>query len=178
MGIPIDTAIIHASLATVINRVQPGANIYDNPNQQGTVYPAWFIVHRSPVEVRRDFTRINGGNRYEVTYSIDLWHMLQQNITCLYDQYSKVAETLDANIEYLPLFGTDGIVLHVYDRSWSLELNAMKYSLTLRFHCYMDNKDYQFTPCEVIEDVGTYIRGEGPEPEPPEEDSGDNTEGD
>ena len=141
MSIEISTQIIHNSFAQVINQIDAKANIYDNPNQQGTVYPAWFIVHRSPVEVMRDFGKRYGGNRYQLTYQIDIWYMIQQNIPRLYDQYASIAEQLDEKLEYLPIFGSDAVV-HVYDKSWSLELNAMKYSTTLRLRVSRLNADY------------------------------------
>ena len=141
MSIEISTQIIHNSFAQVINQIDAKANIYDNPNQQGTVYPAWFIVHRSPVEVMRDFGKRYGGNRYQLTYQIDIWYMIQQNIPRLYDQYASMAEQLDEKLEYLPIFGSDAVV-HVYDKSWSLELNAMKYSTTLRLRVSRLNADY------------------------------------
>jgi hypothetical protein len=157
MPVSISTQIIHASYASVINQVQPNANIYDNPNQQGTIYPAWFIVHRSPVEVTRDVGKRDNGNRYNLTYQIDIWYMIQQNITRLYDQYSQMAEALDEKIEYLPIFGTDAVV-HVLERSWSLEMNAMKYSTTLRLRVYKDS-DFTPEPMQVISDLQEFIRG-------------------
>lgn len=141
MPIEISTQIIHNSYAAVINKIDPNANIYDNPNQQGTAYPAWFIVHRAPVEVQRDVGKRYGGNRYTLTYQIDIWYMIQQNIPRLYDQYTAIAEQLDEQLEYLPIFGSDAVV-HVYDKSWSLELNSMKYSTTLRLRVCRSNPDY------------------------------------
>ena len=137
MPIEISTQLIHASYASIINKIQPNANIYDNPNQQGTELPAWFIVHRSPIEIRKEAGKIGRGSRFEATISIDLWYLLKQNITRLFDQYTAIAEKLDENLEYLPILNTDA-VLHVHDRTWSLELNALKYSTTLRFKIYSD----------------------------------------
>ena len=156
MSVQISTRIIHDSFAAVINEIQPNANIYDNPNQQGTIYPAWFIVHRAPVEIRKEVGKRLNGNRYELTYQIDLWYMLQQNIVMLYDQYTQIAEALDAKLEYLPIFGSDSVV-HVYDRSWSLELNALKYSTTLRLRVFTDT-NFVFEPMEVIEDLYIFIK--------------------
>lgn len=156
MAILISTQTIHASIASVIKSIDENANIYDNPNQQGTVYPAWFIVHRSPVEVRRDFGRINKGNRYEVTYQIDIVYMIQQNIPRMFDQYIQIAEQLDSKLEYLPIFGTD-TVIHVYDRTWNLEMNAMRYSATLRIRCFVDS-EYVPEPMEGSPDVQTFIK--------------------
>lgn len=158
MSVEISTQIIHASFAAVINKIQKNANIYDNPNQQGTVYPAWFIVHRSPVEVQKETGKRCNGNRYLITYQIDLWYMLQQNITRLFDQYTEIAELLEYNLQYLPIFGSD-VVVQVYDRSWSLELNALKYSTTLKLRVYTDEK-FVFTPMEVIEDLSIYLKNQ------------------
>ena len=110
MPVSISTQVIHASYAAVISEIDKDANIYDNPNQQGTAYPAWFIVHRSPVEIQRELGKRLNGNRYILTYQIDIWYMVQQNITRLYDIYTQVAEQLDEKIEYLPIFGSDAIV--------------------------------------------------------------------
>lgn len=152
----ISTQIIHASIASVINEIQPEANIYDNPNQQGTVYPAWFIVHRSPFEIRNETGRRFGRNRFSITYQIDIWYMLQQNIPCLYDEYVAIAEALDSKIEYLPIFGSSAIV-HVFDRSWNLELNAMKYSITLRLRVFGDNVGEQ-TKINTISDISAFVK--------------------
>lgn len=156
MPVSISTQVIHASYAAVISEIDKDANIYDNPNQQGTAYPAWFIVHRAPVEIQREVGKRLNGNRYMLTYQIDIWYMVQQNITRLYDIYTQIAERLDEKIEYLPIFGSDAVV-HVYDRSWSLELNALKYSTTLRLRVFVD-KDFKFEPMEVIEDFESFIK--------------------
>lgn len=161
MSVNISTQIIHASYASVIREIDANANIYDNPNQQGTEYPAWFIVHRSPVEIQRDFGRRLNGNCYILTYQIDIWYMIQQNITRLFDQYTQIAEQLEFKLEYLPIFGSDAVV-HVYDKSWSLELNALKYSTTLRLRVFVD-KDFKPEPMQVIEDIRAFIKNQQPE---------------
>lgn len=156
--IEISTQIIHASYATVINRIQPNANIYDNPNQQGTELPAWFIVHRSPVEIRKELGKRKQGSRFEITYSIDIWYMLKQNITRLFDQYTAIAEQLDEQLEYLPVFNSNAL-LHVHDRSWSLEMNALKYSTTLRFKVYGDVATLM-PKMQVIEDLSVFLKNQ------------------
>lgn len=156
--IEISTQIIHASYATVINRIQPNANIYDNPNQQGTELPAWFIVHRSPVEIRKELGKRKQGSRFEITYSIDVWYMLKQNITRLFDQYTAIAEQLDEQLEYLPVFNSNAL-LHVHDRSWSLEMNALKYSTTLRFKVY-GNVATLMPKMQVIEDLSVFLKNQ------------------
>ena len=151
MSIEITTQLIHASYASVIRTIDENANIYDNPNQQGTYYPAWFIVHRSPVELQK------GIGRWTLVYQIDIWYMLKSNQTRLYDQYSAIAEQLDDKLEYLPIFGTDACV-HVLDRSWGLELDALKYSTTLRLYASKGPKPV-IPYMEVIEDLRVFLKG-------------------
>jgi len=155
MSIEITTQLIHASYASVIRTIDENANIYDNPNQQGTYYPAWFIVHRSPVELQK------GIGRWTLVYQIDIWYMLKSNQTRLYDQYSAIAEQLDDKLEYLPIFGTDACV-HVLDRSWGLELDALKYSTTLRLYASKGPKPV-IPYMEVIEDLRVFLKGQKPE---------------
>ena len=150
MAITINTQTIHASIAAVLKEIDAEANIFDNPNQQGTPYPAWFIVHRSPVEIQKEI------GRYVLVYQIDIWYMLKQNITRLYDQYSLIAEQLDDKLEYLPIYGTNNALVHVYERSWGLELNALKYSITLRLRVSRDKTPDVYM--QVIEDLQTFIK--------------------
>lgn len=154
MAIEISTQVIHASIATILRGIDSSAEIFDNPTQQGTPYPAWYIVHRTPVERQREI-----GNRYVLVYQIDIWYMLKQNITRLYDQYTAIAEQLQEAIEYLPIYGHDGVLLHTYDNSWGLEMNAMKYSITLRIRCARNT-----TPdvkMRVIDDLRVFLKGLG-----------------
>lgn len=152
MAIEITTQLIHASYATVIRSIDENANIYDNPNQQGTIYPAWFIVHRSPVELQK------GIGRWTVVYQIDVWYMLKSNQTRLYDQYSAIAEQLDDRLEYLPIFGTDACV-HVLNRSWGLELDALKYSTTLNLYASKGPKP-SIPNMQVIQDLHVFLKNQ------------------
>ena len=129
----VDTALVHRSLATVCAAIAPGSYIYDNPNQQGTKLPCWFIVHREPVSIDRENQR-----RAWLIYSIDLYYMLELNTPRLFDSYSTVADALDSALTYLPVYGTTDTLIHVYDRSWELAMNCLKYSLTLRIRCAPD----------------------------------------
>lgn len=94
-----------------------------------------------------------------LVYQIDIWYMLQQNITRLYDQYTAIAEALQESIEYLPIHGYDGVVVHTYENMWGLELNAMKYSITLRLRCARDTVPEE--KMQVIEDLQVFIKGLG-----------------
>lgn len=152
MPIQIDTQVIHASIASVLNGIDSSAQIFDNPTQQGTPYPAWYIIHRSPVERQREV-----GNRYVLVYQIDIWYLLQQNITRMYDQYTAIAEMLQESIEYLPIYGYKGITVHTYENSWSLEMSAMKYSITLRLRCSRSTEPD--TKMAVIENFEVFLKG-------------------
>lgn len=154
MPIELSTQLIHASIAQVLQSIDPNAEIFDNPTQQGSPYPAWYIVHRQPVERQREV-----GNRYVLVYYIDIWYMLKQNITRLYDQYTVVAEQLEERMEHLPIYGYEGVVVHTHDNSWGLELNAMKYSITLRLRCSRNTAPVE--KMRVIEDLQVFIKGLG-----------------
>lgn len=154
MAIELSTQLIHASIAAILRDIDPNAEIFDNPTQQGTPYPAWYIVHRQPVELHREC-----GNRYMLVYGIDIWYMLQQNITRMYDQYTQVAERLQDVMEHLPIYGHPGVLVHTHENSWSLELNAMKYSITLRLRC--SRNTVPEPKMQVIEDLSVFIKGLG-----------------
>ena len=71
----------------------------------------------------------------------------------MFDQYTQIAELLDKGLEYLPIFGSNAVT-HVYDRSWSLEMNSMKYTTTLRLRVSSKNDNYAFSPMDGIGDIG------------------------
>lgn len=152
MPIQIDTQVIHSSIASVLNGIDSTAQIFDNPTQQGTPYPAWYIVHRAPVERQREV-----GNRYVLVYQIDIWYMLQQNITRMFDQYTAVAEQLQQSIEYLPIYGYNNVTVHTYENSWGLEMNAMKYSITLRLRC--SRATVPDVKMAVIDNLEVFLKG-------------------
>lgn len=150
MAITINTPVIHKSYASVLSRIDPNALIFDNPNQQGTKLPAWFIVHREPVS---SACAIDG---YQwVVYAIDIYYMVEYNKPRLFDEYAAIADQLDLELEYLPIYGTDTVV-HVFDRSWELAMNALKYSTTLRLrvHPSVQREPYM----QVIENLEVFLK--------------------
>lgn len=155
MAITINTPVIHKSYASVLSRIDPNALIFDNPNQQGTKLPAWFIVHREPVS---STCAIDG---YQwVVYAIDIYYMVEYNKPRLFDEYAAIADQLDLELEYLPIYGTDGELVHVFDRSWELAMNALKYSTTLRLrvHPSVQREPYM----QVIENLEVFIKSKLP----------------
>ena len=150
MAITINTPVIHKSYASVLSRIDPNALIFDNPNQQGTKLPAWFIVHREPVS---STCAIDG---YQwLVYAIDIYYMVEYNKPRLFDEYAAIADQLDLELEYLPIYGTDTVV-HVFDRSWELAMNALKYSTTLRLrvHPSVQREPYM----QVIESLEVFLK--------------------
>ena len=130
--VEISTEIVHKSLAAVAASIVPNSYVYDNPNQQGTHLPAWFIVHREPVRIERENQR-----RAWIIFGIDLYYMIELNTPRVFDEYARVGDALDCALTYLRIYGTDKLV-HVFERSWELAMNCLKYSLTLRIRCAPD----------------------------------------
>lgn len=155
MSIEVTTPLIHKSLSSFLLGITPGANIYDNPNQQGTKIPAWFIVHRAPVMIVREI------GRAWLTYEIDLYYMLQLNLPNTFDLYAAIADSLNTSFEYLTIFGTTSKI-HVLERNWSLQLDCLKYSITLKLRVSRDT-----VLCEkmrVIEDLQVFLKNQPIEP--------------
>lgn len=156
MGVVLDTPLVHKSFSDVINKITPGAHIYDNPNQQGTKLPAWFIVHRDPVTITRDLDK-----RAWLTYGIDLYYMLELNMPRTFDSYSAVADALNTELKYLTIYGTQ-FKTHVIDRSWQLKLDCLCYSTTLKFR--VSESEEPETKMQVIEDLAVFLKNQPPEP--------------
>ena len=150
MAIQIDTPTVHRSIAQALREVTPEATIYDNPNQQATRLPAWFIVHREPVRIEREISR------WVLVYALDLVYMLDFNITGLYDKYSAIADALDLALVYLEIYGSGGAKTHVYERNWQLDMSGLKYSIELRFRVAPNTKLEEYM--QVIEDLQVFLR--------------------
>lgn len=153
MAIQIDTPTVHRSIAQALRGVTPEATIYDNPNQQATRLPAWFIVHREPVRIEREISR------WVLVYALDLVYMLDFNITGLYDKYSAIADALDLALVYLEIYGSSGAKAHVYNRSWQLDMSGLKYSIELRFRVAPNTKLEEYM--QVIEDLQVFLKDSG-----------------
>ena len=151
MSITINTPIIHKSLAQLVLSITPSAYVFDNPNQQGTNLPAWFIVHREPVGVREHLH-----SRYWLEYHIDLYYMLDFNLPHLFDDYSSIADQLSEITEYLPIYGYEGVVTHFYERSWGMYMDALKFSFTLKFRVTKDTQPVE--TMQVIESLDVFLK--------------------
>ena len=152
----ISTALVHKSLAAaIIANVDACAVVYDNPNQQGTKLPCWFIVHREPVSIIRENQR-----RAWLVYAIDLYYMRELNTPRLFDEYAEKGDALDCALTYLPIYGANEAVWHVFDRSWELAMNCLKYSLTLRIRCAPSIVEPP--KMAVIEDLDVFLKSNPP----------------
>lgn len=152
MAIIIDTPTIHKSLAQLVLSITPNAYVYDNPNQQGTQLPAWFIVHREPVDIKED---LHG--RWWLNYHIDLFYMLDFNGPHLFDDYSAIADQLGGISEYLPIYGHENVVIHAFERSWGMYMDALKCSMTFKIRVTRDSTPPVYM--EVIEDLRVFLKG-------------------
>ena len=153
MAIIIDTPTIHKSLAQLVLSLTPNACVYDNPNQQGTHLPAWFIVHREPVDIKED---LHG--RWWLNYHIDLFYMLDFNGPHLFDDYSAIADRLGELGEYLPIYGHENVVIHAFERSWGMYMDALKCSMTFKIRVTRDSTPPVFM--EVIEDLRVFLKNQ------------------
>ena len=150
MGIVIDTPIVHKSIATVLSSIDNTAYIYDNPNQQATKLPAWFIVHREPVKIEREI------GRAWIIYSLDLSYMREYNTPRMFDDYATIADNLNTALIYLPIYGCEGVKTQVYEREWRLQLDALVYSITLRFRVSQDMVPVE--KMQVISDLSVFLK--------------------
>lgn len=149
MSVVIDTPTIHKSIASVLLSIDSNAYIYDNPNQQATKLPAWFIIHREPVKIEREI------GRAWLIYSIDLFYMLEYNTPRLFDDYAQIADSLNTSLIYLPIYGQD-YKTQIYEREWGLQLDALKYSFTLRFRVSQDTVIDE--KMQVIQDLSVFLK--------------------
>ena len=152
MSIVIDTPLVHKSIATILKAIDSNAYIYDNPNQQATKLPAWFIIHREPVKIEREI------GRAWLVYSLDLCYMLEYNTTRLFDDYATIADNLNTALIYLPIYGYEGVKTQVYEREWGLQLDALRYSITLRFRVSQDTVLDE--KMQVIESLDVFLKNQ------------------
>jgi hypothetical protein len=127
--------IISKALADLLIGLFPGAAVYDNPQQQKTALPAWFINFMPGSGVNKEI-----GNRYMRTLRVDLVNLEDYNLPDLYDRYKHAAEVLDQSLEFFSFTGSDGNVymLHAHDRQWRMDLSAMHYEFRLDLRVSLD----------------------------------------
>ena len=125
----ISIPIIDNAIAGLLKQLFPGVSVYNNPNQQGTALPAFFIQHMPNSGVTKQISE-----RYKRKLFIDLVYMDEYNLTDTNDIYLGVAETLDINLELFPVVqDNETFYMRTYERTWSVELGALHYKFHLEF---------------------------------------------
>mgnify|MGYP007003803521 CR=1 FL=1 len=116
------------SLADQLAPFLPGVTFYDNPNQQGTKLPAMFLQR-----TRAKITMKMGG-RFLRRLGLDLVYLVDYNQVDMDDQYTRAADILDERLETFPYSDGEGgqsAILRTYERSWSIQDDALHYKFDL-----------------------------------------------
>lgn len=123
----ITNSLISSALSDILAENFPDSTIYDNPNQQNTELPAWFINYIPGSSIQK---AVN--NRYWRSLHIDLVYLLEYDLPDVYDQYRDAAEKLDEVLELFTYTQDDQeYLIRTYDRNWRMDLSALHYELRL-----------------------------------------------
>lgn len=117
------------SLADYLAADFPGVTMYEDPNQQGTSAPCLFL------QQRYSNIKLYPGGRWLRTIGLDLTYLEDYNLPDLQAKYQAALEKLDMSLETFPYsdgVSTGTVQLRTYDRSGSIDLDAMHYKFELR----------------------------------------------
>lgn len=118
---------IASSLAGYLAPEFPGVHFYEDPNQQGTKPPCFFL------QQRYSHIKPKVGGRFFQKIGLDLTYLVNYNRPDLQRQYQRAAEILDRAMEVFPYReGEEETLLRAYDREWRIDLDAMHYKFELR----------------------------------------------
>ena len=125
----INLNLISKAIADVLMEQFPESTIYDSPNQQSTLLPAWFINYMPGSSIEKQI-----GDRFMRTLRVDLVYLEDFNLTDLYDRYRAAADILDETIETFAYTSSSGekYMVHAHDRKWKMDLSALHYELTVK----------------------------------------------
>ena len=128
-----------ASLANQLAAVLPAVTFLEDPAQQSeSDMPCMFLQSRGGDTVRRVHA---GGGHWERTVRLDLTYLDRYNLPDLQQRYSAVAEALDEALDVIRYADTlpteelptpPTVPLHTYERSCSIDLDALHYRFELR----------------------------------------------
>lgn len=138
------------SLADYLAPVLPGAAMYEDPNQQGSQPPCWFL------QTRYNRLKLEMGGYWLRTLGLDLTYLLDYNLPDLQRQYQAAAEVLDLVMETFPY--SDGssegqVLLRTYDRGWTVDLDAMHYKFELRERVNIPEQFVKMQTMDLDEDI-------------------------
>jgi len=116
------------SLAGVLKAKYPEYPVYDSPNQQGTVFPCFFIFFM-PSEID---SQVDG--RFMHDLGVDIVFVQQRNIVNGNAEIHAIAQYLDENLEVFPYSDGNGetALIHTCERQWQNEDMELHYQFHIR----------------------------------------------
>lgn len=146
------------SLAAYLASYFPGVTFYENPNQQGTQAPCFFL------QIRYSNIKLHQGGRWLRVLGLDLTYLQDYNLPNMQQLYEMAAEQLDLVMETFPYTyadesGSETATLRTYDREWRIDLDALHYQFELRNFVslpvdFVPMETMDYTP-EVVTDGNT-----------------------
>lgn len=118
-----------ASLAAYLSPYFPDVAFYQDPNQQGTKTPCFFLQQRY-ANIQKQI-----GPFWLLRIGLDLTYLENYNLPDLQQRYSKAAGILDPILETFPYWeGGEGkpVRLRTYDRKWDINLDALHYAFEIK----------------------------------------------
>ena len=150
----LDTA---KSLAGYLAPLFPGVAFYEDPNQQGTRCPCFFLQQRD-AEIS-----LRTGGRFLRQVSLDLTYLEDYNLPDLQRRYEAAAQVLDRCMETFPCllpgdaFPPKTTLLRTYDRNWRIDLDALHYRFRLQL---WEAPQEEGTPMQTMADSLRVREGE------------------
>lgn len=142
-------ATLARSLADYLAPHFPGVTFYEDPNQQGSHPPMFFLQTRyASVENLLD-------GRHLRTLGLDLTYLLDYNLPDMQQQYQSAGEQLDLLLDTFPY--TDGentALVRAYTREWRVDEDAMHYKFELRIIAEIPEDE---TKMATIENTGGVV---------------------
>lgn len=141
---------ISKSLADYLAPILPVVAMYEDPNQQGSQPPCWFL------QTRYNRLKLEMGGYWLRTLGLDLTYLLDYNLPDLQRQYQAAAEVLDLVMETFPY--SDGssegqVLLRTYDRGWNVDRNELHYKFELRERVNIPEQFVKMQTMDLDEDI-------------------------
>lgn len=134
---------IAKSLADHLAPDFPEVTFFEDPNQQGTTIPAMFLQQRYASIDRKI------GQRFFRKIGLDLTYLEDYNLPDLQQKYLAAAEKLDMVLDSFPYTeGEESAVLLTYDRTWTVDLDALHYKFEIRV--WIERQEAEKNPMEAF----------------------------
>lgn len=112
------------SIAGVLKAEYPDIPIYNNPSQQGTEVPCFFVFFM-PTEIEKQI-----GRRFMRNIGIDIVYLVEKNDPDAHDKMVSAADTLDCALEFILYEGKEK--LRTFDREWKIDDGELHYQLKIK----------------------------------------------